>query len=81
MAKKCMNCMSARPTPPHTNPMELGPKRFMIFDPKNGGVIFSTFLTPLPQKLQKVGFKWGGGVWGGVRTKNSLGDVFIWTKQ
>ena len=25
MAKKCINCMSARPTPPRTNPMELGP--------------------------------------------------------
>ena len=22
MAEKCINCMSARPTPPHTNPME-----------------------------------------------------------
>ena len=35
----------------------------MIFDPKRGGFIFSTFLTPpppLPHKLQKVGFKWGG---------------------
>ena len=58
MAEKCINCISARPTPPHTNPMESGPgktfsaqnrkktKRFMIFDPKKGGVIFSTFLTP-----------------------------------
>ena len=25
MAKKCINCRSARPTPPHTNPMESGP--------------------------------------------------------
>ena len=25
MAEKCMNCISARPTPPHTNPMESGP--------------------------------------------------------
>ena len=25
MAEKCINCLSARPTPPHTNPMELGP--------------------------------------------------------
>ena len=50
-------------------------KRFMIFDPKKGGVIFSTFLDPppphLPQNLKKVGFNnW-------VRTKNSLGDAFI----
>ena len=25
MAEKCMNCIGARPTPPHTNPMESGP--------------------------------------------------------
>ena len=25
MAEKCINCISARPTPPHTNPMESGP--------------------------------------------------------
>ena len=25
MAEKCISCMSARPTPPHTNPMESGP--------------------------------------------------------
>ena len=25
MAEKGMNCISARPTPPHTNPMESGP--------------------------------------------------------
>ena len=50
--------------------------------PRKRGVIFSTFLTtpqprppPLPQNLKKVGFKWGGS--GGVRTKNSLRDVFI----
>ena len=44
-------------------------KRFMIFDPKKGRVMFSIFLTPphppprpppLPQNLKKVGFKWGG---------------------
>ena len=90
MAEKCINCISARPTPPHTNPMESGPgntfsaqnpkktKRFMIFDPKKGGVIFSTFLTPPPHPPpppEKVGFKWGGS--GGVWTKNSLGDAII----
>ena len=48
-------------------------KRFMIFDPKKGGVIFSTFLTPPPPL--KSGFQVGGS--GGVRTKNSLGDAFI----
>ena len=25
MAEECINCISARPTPPHTNPMESGP--------------------------------------------------------
>ena len=51
-------------TPP--TPTQNG-KRFLIFDPKKGGLIFSTFLTPtphppprLPQNLKKVGFKWGG---------------------
>ena len=53
----------------------------MILDPKNGGVIFSNIFDPpppphFPQNFKKVGFKWGGGS-GGVRTKNSLGDVFI----
>ena len=43
----------------------------MIFDPKKGGVIFSTFLTPhphLPQYLKKVGFKWGGSGGSGPKT-------------
>ena len=51
-AEKCINCISARRTLPHTNPMESRPgktfsaqnpkktKRFMIFDPKKGGVDF-----------------------------------------
>ena len=56
----------------------------MIFDPKKGGVIFFDIFDPPPppphphpppQRLQKVGFKWGGS--GGVWTKNSLGDAFI----
>ena len=53
-------------------------KRFLIFDPKKGGVIFSTFLTPpppYPSKPPKSGFQVGGS--GGVRTNNSLGDAFI----
>ena len=88
--KNCINCMSARPTLPHTNPMESGPentflaqnhkkktKRFMIFDPKKGEVDFSTFLTPpLPQPPSKKWVSSWGGL-GGVRTKNSLGDAFI----
>ena len=50
----------------------------MIFDPKKGGVIFLTFLTPpptpppppppLPQNLKKVGFKWGGSGGSGPKT-------------
>ena len=48
----------------------------MIFDPKQGGVILSTFLTPPhppPQKLQKVGFKWGGLGRGGSGPKTHWG--------
>ena len=40
----------------------------MIFDPKKGGLIFSTFLTPPhpppPLKPQKSGFQVGGGLGG-----------------
>ena len=58
MAEECINCISARPTPPHTNPMESGPgntfsaqnrkktKRFMIIDPKKGGVVFFDIFDP-----------------------------------
>ena len=85
MAEKRINCISARPTPRHTNPMESGPgntfsaqnqKNQKIYDfrPKKEGVIPPP-PPHLPQNLKKMGFKWGGS--GGVRTKNSLGDVFI----
>ena len=47
----------------------------MIFDPKKGGVIFSTFLTPppppptpTPTPPPKVGFKWGGSGGSGPKT-------------
>ena len=81
MGEKWINCISARHTPPHTNTMESGPgsnsfaskskktKRFMIFDPKKGGVIFlpappppttTPSPHPLPQNLKNVGFKGGG---------------------
>ena len=58
-------------------------KRFMISTQKKGGHFLDIsdpppsppLSTPLPQNLKKVSFKWGGS--GGVRTKNSLGDVFI----
>ena len=55
----------------------------MIFDPKKGGVIFSTFLTPphpptpppppLLENLKKVGFKGGGGGLGGSGPKTHWG--------
>ena len=49
----------------------------MIFDPKKGGVIFLDVFDPppFPVNMKKVGFNFGG--YGGVRTKNSLGDAFI----
>ena len=34
MAEKCINCISARPTPPHTNPMKSGPGN--TFSARNG---------------------------------------------
>ena len=58
MAEKCTNCINARPSPPHTNPMESGPgntfsaqnkknQRIHDFRPKKkGGVFF--FLEPPP---------------------------------
>ena len=62
----------------------------MIFDPKNGGVIFDIFDPHLPPpppphpppNSLKTSKKWvsSGGVWwggGGVQTQNSLGDAFI----
>ena len=89
MDKTCINCITACPTLPHTNPMESGPgnsfspqnrkkqKRFMIFNPKKrGGHFFSTFLPPpphLPQTLKKVGFKWGGGLGGGGPNQKLIG--------
>ena len=96
MAEKCINCMSARPTPPHTNPMESGPgntfsaqnrkkpKDSCGSTQKKGGCHFFDIVDPPPtpptslKTSKKVAFKWGGGGGlGRVRTKNSLGDVFI----
>ena len=63
-------------------------KRFMIFDPKKGGVIFLTFLTPPPTPPTppppppppplKSGFQ-VGGVWGGPDQK-LIGGCVYWTK-
>ena len=91
MAEKCINCISASPTPPQTNPMEWGPgntfsaqnrkknQKIHDFQPKKGGVIVSTFLTPSPppdtslkSSQQRVSSEGGEGVWG-LRTKNALG--------
>ena len=73
MAKKCINCISARPTPPHTNPIDRDPEtlfrlkieknqKIRDFRPKKKGVHFLTPPNPppLPENLKKVGFKWGG---------------------
>ena len=54
----------------------------MIFDPKNGGVIFLTFLTPSPtppppSKPQKSGFQVGGGGAGGSGPKTHWGMCFL----
>ena len=83
----CIHCISAHPTPPHTNPMESGPgntfsaqnrkkpKRFMISNIKRGGVHFSTFLTPPPHipTPKKKGFQVRGGKGGGSGPKTHWG--------
>ena len=91
MDGKCRNCISAHPTPPHTNPMESGPgtlfrlkigkktKRFMIFDPKKGESFFDPPTAPhLPQNLKNVGFRWGG--FGGGADQKLSGGCAYWTK-
>ena len=95
MAEKCINCIKrsshSAPYKPHrvgTREHFFGSKskktkRFMIFDPKKGGVIFFDIFDTPPTpphpppslKTSKNGFQVGGS--GGVRTKNSLGDAFI----
>ena len=91
MAEKCINCTSARPTPPHTNPMEPGPgntfsaqnqknQKIHDFRPKKRGVVFWTFLTPPPPSL-KTSKKWvsSGGVSGGPDQK-LIGGCVYWVK-
>ena len=71
--------MTARPTPPHTNPMESGPgntfsaqnrekknKRFMIFDPKKGGSIFDPSPQPPPPPHLPQNLKKVGFKWGAL---------------
>ena len=93
MADKCINCMSAPPTPPIQTLWSRDretlfrlkiAKNQKIHDlrPKKRG---GHFLTPPPPPTPpppslKFSKKWvssGGGSGGGVRTKNSLGEVFI----
>ena len=63
MAEKGMNCISARPTPPHTNPMESGPgntfsaqnrktQKIHDFRPKKRGGHFFDFFDPPPTSLK-----------------------------
>ena len=77
MAEKGINCMSPRPTPPHTNPMESGPgntfsaqnrkkPKDCCFSAKKGGVIPFDPPPPPPPKAQKSGFQVGG--FGGGRS-------------
>ena len=60
------------------------PKRFLIFDPKKGGVIFSTFLTqPPPPHLRQNLKKWvssGGGGFGGGPDQKLIGGCVYWKK-
>ena len=81
MAKKCINRTSARPTPPHTNPMESGPgntslaqskknQKIHVSRPqKRGGHFFDIFDPPPPPATSlKTSKKWvssGGGLGGG----------------
>ena len=79
MAEKCINCISARPTLPHTNPMESGPGNTFSAQnqkKKGGGSFFDPHPPPTSLKTSKKWVSSGGGL-GGVRTKNSLGAAFI----
>ena len=89
MAEKCINCISARPTPPHTNPMESGIRKHFFgskskknqkihdFRPKKRG---GHFLTPPPPPPPpppslKTSKKWvsSGGGLGGSGPKTHWG--------
>ena len=79
MVEKRINSKSAHPTPPHTNPMELGAintflgsrskktKIFMIFDLKKGGGsdIFAPPPPHPPSKAPNSGLQVGAGAGGG----------------
>ena len=89
MAEKCINRMSARPTPPHTKPMESGPgtlfrlkieknQKIHVFRPtKRGGHFFDILHpppTPPPPSLE-TSKKWvsSGGGLGGSGPKTHWG--------
>ena len=88
VAGKVTNCTSARPTPPHTNPMDPGPgntfsaqnrkktKRFMIFDPQKGAGSF--FDPPTSLKTSKKWVASGGSGVGGPDQK-LIGGCVYWT--
>ena len=65
-AERPINCISARPTPPHTNPMESGPRntfslkiekyqKIHDFRPKK-----NQDPPHRPENLKKMGFEWEG---------------------
>ena len=94
MAKKCINCIRARPTPPHTSPMESEPektlsaqnprktKRCMIFNPQKGGVIIGPPTPPPTPTSLKTSKKWvlSGGRGGGGSDQKLFGGCVYWTK-
>ena len=59
-------------------------KRFMIFDPKKGGLFRHFDPPPLSPPSLKKAKNWvssvGGGGGGLVRTKNFIGGCIYWTK-
>ena len=93
MAEKCINCTSARRSPPHANHMESGPKntfsaqnkrnkKIHHFRPKKRGGHFLDIFDPPTTTSLKSPKKWvsRGGFWGGPDQK-LFGDVFFGQKN
>ena len=93
MAEKYINGISARPTPPHTNPVGSRPKNTFStqnqkkmqkshdFQHNKGGIIFFDIFAPPPPPLmtpQKSGFQVGGGSRGS--DQKLTGGCIYWTK-
>ena len=86
MTKGRINCTSARPIPPHTNPMESGPRntfsaknqknqKIHDFNPKKeGGGYFVDIFYPTPPPHHPLASKPEKS---GFQVGNSLGDAFI----